>query len=445
MITTHFRKWRIASQFIGVTVPVIFLMIGITAWTTHQHNISRLHDKLVKRAQSISLQVSADREYYTKVIVPRATDLGGSIGENYHQIHGRFPLPATFVQEVSDQLIARGSLFQSRLLSPWPINPSKGPSDPFQREALDYLQKHPTGQFYRLDQVDGRTVFRHMTADLATSQSCLDCHNNHPRSAKHDFKLNEMMGGLEVAFPADQYLQEDREDLLMIMVGGAGLALMLMGLLSLAAHRIITQPLARLSGHMDRRANKITGGLAIPGAAHVGGNELLHFKEFFEQMQQYIFSHQSKLQQHKAALEVGTVRLQEQIEHQTLARLNNERRLRTVLDCANDAIFYIDMEGTVQWCNRKTELLTGRPEADLVGRSIATFFTPESFAKATERLASVKRGDTVSSRVEFDLVQKTGEFLRSEANIASVLEEGKIIGRVVVLRDIARPPIEQPR
>ncbi|TAJ08749.1 MAG: DUF3365 domain-containing protein [Nitrospirae bacterium] len=441
MVTKPFRKWHIASQFIGVTFPIILLIVGIAAWMIHQHNISRLHDKLTKRAQSISLQVMADRNYYTKVIVPRLIELGGSLGANYHQTRGQFPLPVTFVQEVSEQLATQGAIFQSRLLSPWPINPNKGLKDQFHREAFDYLRMHPTGRFYRLDQLEGRTVFRYMTADIAVAQSCLDCHNNHPLSTKHDFKLNDVMGGLEVTFPADQYLQEDRDDLLMMVAGGTGLCLILMGLITIAAHRMITQPLARLSAHMDRHANKITGGLAIPGAAHIGGNELLRFEVFFEQMLAKIFSHQAKIQKHEAALEVGNVRLQEQIEQQAQACLDCEQRLRTVLDCANDAIIYIDLEGTIQWCNQKTEMLTGRPEADLVGRSVEVFLTPESFARARERLASVKRGDTVPSRVEFDLIKKTGEFVRGEANIASVLEEGTVIGRVLVLRDIAEQKV----
>jgi PAS domain S-box-containing protein len=442
--TKPFRRWHVASQFIGVTFPIILLVVGIAAWMIHQHNISRLHDKLTKRAQSISLQVTADRDYYTKVVVPRLIEIGGSLGADYHQTRGQFPLPVTFVQEVSDQLVAKGGLFQSRLISPSPINQNKGLKDQFQREAFDYLRGNPTGQFFRLDQLEGRTVFRYMTADRATSQSCIDCHNNHPLSPRRDFKLNDVMGGLEVFFPADQYLQEDREDWLMMVAGGAGLCVMLMGLITLAAHWMITQPLARLSDHMDRRANKITGGLAIPGAGHIGGgNELLRFEAFFERMLTQIFSHQARIQTHEAALEVGNMHLQEQVERQARFCLDCEQRLRTVLDSANDAIIYIDMEGTIQWCNRKTEMLTGRPEADLVGWSVEAFLTPASFVKAKDRLASVQRGEAVPSRVEFELIKRTGELMRGEANIASVLEEGTVVGRVVVLRDITEQEGQQ--
>jgi len=176
---------------------------------------------------------------------------------------------------------------------------------------------------------------------------------------------------------------------------------------------------------------------------HIGGNELLRFEAFFEQLLAKILAHQTKIQKHKTALEVGTMRLQEQIKHQAQNYIDCEQQLRTVLNCANDAIIYIDLEGKIQWCNRKTELLMGRPKTDLVGWSIEAFLTPASFAKAQDRLASVKRGDTVPSRVEFDLVKRTGELVRGEANIASVLQEGTIIGRVVVLRDIAQQEIEQ--
>lgn len=435
MTVQSFRDNRIVSQFSLLVFPAVLVIVGLAAWTIHQHNVTRLEDKLVKRAQSISLQILADRDYYTRVLVPRVLELGGHISAEYSQTHGHFPLPVVFIQEASDRIVAQGGLFQSRLISPWPINPQRGVSDSFQREAFHVLQGNPTGSFYRLDQVDGRTVFRYLTADRATSQSCVDCHNTHPLSIKRDFKLNDVMGGLEIIFPADQYLQEDRDDALMMAAGGMGLFLILLGLITTGVHQIITRPLARLSSYMDRRVNTVTGGLAIPNAAHDSQNELRRFEAFFERMQACIASHQSKVQAHESALAVCNARLHEHVEQQTQACLTCEQQMKTILDCANDAIMYITTEGRIQWCNFKATKLTGWPEAELIGASIEAFLTPQSFARAQDRLAAVKRGETVPDRVHFEIIKRTGETTRGEANIASMREAGKVVGRVLVLRE----------
>lgn len=97
---TPFRTWRITSQFLLLIFPILLLVIGVAAWVLHQQNVSRLHDKLTKRAQSVGAQILADRDYYAGVIVPRIMQLGGIMEADYRRAHGRFPLPVTFVQEV---------------------------------------------------------------------------------------------------------------------------------------------------------------------------------------------------------------------------------------------------------------------------------------------------------------------------------------------------------
>mgnify|MGYP001611677604 CR=1 FL=1 len=430
-----FRAWRVTSQFAAVIFPIILLVVGSAAWMIHQENVSRLQDKLTKRADSITTQILADRDYYSRVIVPRLIQMGGIVDADYHQAQGRFPLPVTFVQEVSDQIVAQGGLYKSQLISQWPINASKGLSDQFQREAFDYLKSHSAEQFFRLDTLEGRAVFRYLSADRATAQSCLDCHNNHPLSPKRDFKLHDVMGGLEIIIPADQYLQENRTDLLTVLAGGAVLCFVLFSVIGMTVTRTISRPLARLRNRMDREANTIIGGLSIPSPRPIGSNELLRFTAFFDQMRALISSQQKTLQKREAALHVRNIGLEEQVERQVQSCLGCEQRFQLVVNSTSDAIIYIDSEGIIQWCNHKAEILTG--EGDLVGRSFWTFLTPESLVRAQDRLAAVKRGDAIPSLVEFEFIQKTGGAVRREANIASVQENGQIVGRVLVLRDLA--------
>src|SRR5215207_6153382 len=194
-------NWRIGTKLLILTVPLIVLASLVAAWILHTLNTDRLQEKLKSRANSIAHQVMADRQYYGSVIVPRIKDLGGSLGADYHDVHGRFPLPATFVREVSEQLAKARNGYVTRLISPWPINKDKGPRDPFELDAFASLAAHPNEPFVRTDTVEGRAVMRVLVADLASSASCISCHNADPQSPKHDFRLNELMGGLEVIIP----------------------------------------------------------------------------------------------------------------------------------------------------------------------------------------------------------------------------------------------------
>ncbi|MGH7208606.1 MAG: Tll0287-like domain-containing protein, partial [Nitrospiraceae bacterium] len=245
-----FREWRIGTKLILYTIPLIAVMTVLVALVQHERNRGALQDKLIQRARSLHMQIMADRQYYAAVIVPRIGELGGTLGADYKQVPGRFPLPATFVHEVSAFTNKLSEGYSVNLISPWPINKAKGPKDPFQQEAFAYLESHPTGQFFRTDTMEGRAVMRVLMADRASSQSCVECHNAHAQSPKHDFKLGELMGGLEIVMPMDQYVEERQEDLFMTVVGGIVLCALLVGIVVIGSNRTVTRPLGRLASKM---------------------------------------------------------------------------------------------------------------------------------------------------------------------------------------------------
>jgi hypothetical protein len=46
-----------------------------------------------------------------------------------------------------------------------------------------------------------KRFFKAIYADRATSKACVNCHNGHILSSKHDFKLGDVMGGIIISFP----------------------------------------------------------------------------------------------------------------------------------------------------------------------------------------------------------------------------------------------------
>lgn len=304
----HFRGWRVGTKLLVLIVPLLALVTVMTAWGLHERNTAKLTEKLTQRARSLHTQIMADREYYAAVILPRVLTLGGSLGEDYRRVHGRFPLPATFVREVSERTAIVQEGYKANLISPWPINKDKGLTDQFQRDAFATLTANPAGHFFRTDTSKGRAVMRVILADRASAQSCVTCHNAHPQSPKHDFRLNDLMGGLEIEMPMDQYLKESQQDLLMTVGGGTGLCLLVVGIVAFGARQTVTRPLATLASRM----REISGTREAPPpetAVAPPSDEVTQLTATFEQMQAVIAAQQTQLEDANVRLEAQVIEL----------------------------------------------------------------------------------------------------------------------------------------
>lgn len=69
--------------------------------------------------------------------------------------------------------------------------------------------------------------------------------------------------------------------------------------------------------------------------------------------------------------------------------------LQQTIDHANDAIFYLDLEGKILWANRKATEITNYSDQDLITLSFLALLAPHSAVVAQARLAAVRQGETV--------------------------------------------------
>lgn len=146
-------------------------------------------------------QIRTDRTFYTKNIIGKLKrELSGSFfpRADYHNIKGGVPLPATFVRETSESL-GENALYKYDLISKYNINKKKGLRSDFERAAWESLNKDPETPYSRFLSEGNGAVYSYATADIASAQACVTCHNMHGDSPKKDFELGDLMGVLVVS------------------------------------------------------------------------------------------------------------------------------------------------------------------------------------------------------------------------------------------------------
>ena len=187
-----------------------FLIVFITALLTF--GIGLTLGKNLSQSQGIPIRVvadylhavlQADRTFYTQHVVERMEAmLLVTASENWRE-ERTLPLPAQFFKEASRGLQVRGKPFRYRLVSLWPLNPENSPKNEAQRLALEKVVTH--GEVVEGEiQLDNRSYYQAIYPDRAISRACVDCHNARQDSPKNDFKLNDVMGGLEILIPLDE-------------------------------------------------------------------------------------------------------------------------------------------------------------------------------------------------------------------------------------------------
>ena len=140
----------------------------------------------------------ANRSVYTRDIVQRLGPSKESViiaTEHYIDKKG-LPLPAQMFSLVTSEIDSSDYWLSLRSLTP--INYANGPLTPLEEQGLQYVMANPDKAFYAEDDSAGQPSTVGIYADVATVEACVTCHNSHPQSPRHDFKLGDVMGGVIV-------------------------------------------------------------------------------------------------------------------------------------------------------------------------------------------------------------------------------------------------------
>jgi hypothetical protein len=157
-----------------------------------------------KMADSLHAVIAADRQAYAEMIVQRLAidETRIPIAEDWRQAHG-LPMHAQLLRQAAQNIQKGGAEFSYTLRSLWPINSNQGPQTQAEQDGLDSVAQRPDKPYYTEEELGGRSYFTAVYADRATLSSCVQCHNQHPKSPRHDFNLNEVMGAIVVRVPLE--------------------------------------------------------------------------------------------------------------------------------------------------------------------------------------------------------------------------------------------------
>jgi hypothetical protein len=147
--------------------------------------------------------LEADRTVYAKHIVNRLQNENIIYASENWWEENTLLLPAQFLLNASDLIKNMRLGLDYKLISLWPINLHNGAANTFERIGLETVASQPVRPYIGTLQIGGQSYFQAVYPDIAVTPSCVTCHNRHPKSPKHDFKLHDVIGGIVVSIPIE--------------------------------------------------------------------------------------------------------------------------------------------------------------------------------------------------------------------------------------------------
>jgi adenylate cyclase len=156
---------------------------------------------LNRQASDLNSIISSVRSYYASNVVGRilaAPGVATKVTHNYEAVPGAIPIPATLSLELGKVISERQHNISYRFVSDYPFaNRAPHPLDEFEADALRRLRDNPN----QMISSETTSLFSdqvRLVAPVVMGAPCVACHNSHPESPKHDWKVGDVRGLQEV-------------------------------------------------------------------------------------------------------------------------------------------------------------------------------------------------------------------------------------------------------
>jgi hypothetical protein len=140
----------------------------------------------------------AARALWTEEIVQRGTAIGLSFDERWRddEVHAG-PLPALFLRETARNLEHSPLGLSLFLGSPYPVNTANKLSGMQETHFAQLVETGAPQHFFE----ESTARWTSMFSDVAVSDACVTCHNEHAESPKRDWQRGEVMGATTWMYP----------------------------------------------------------------------------------------------------------------------------------------------------------------------------------------------------------------------------------------------------
>lgn len=186
---------------LAVATGAMSLVLAAGNSAEKAHKITTISPR--KMADSLHAVIAADRQAYAELVQRlHADEHRITATENWREAHG-LPVPAQMLRQAAQNIQKQGAEFSYVLRSLAPINDRNGPQTEAEQAGLAAVAKDPAVNYYTEENLGGRSYFTAIYADRVTLPSCAACHNQHPRSPRRNYQLNDVMGAIVVRVPLE--------------------------------------------------------------------------------------------------------------------------------------------------------------------------------------------------------------------------------------------------
>ncbi|WP_447977019.1 methyl-accepting chemotaxis protein [Candidatus Nitrospira bockiana] len=238
-------QMKITQKFIVLIAMVALVVTGIGLYFVYQQEQSKMLYMLEGRGKIIEAQTQVTRSYIAKNYVQKIKNMKKNeevvISQSHLDNPQAIPLPATATREISEELSKTG-LFNARLISGQPLNPSNSAKDRFEEEALKAIMSG-ADSYSKVEEGNGITTFRRATADKATTQACIGCHAGK--------QMGDVLGVLSVSIPMEQIKAASNESMQRAGLTLVAVVLATVGAMYLMLRLVVVRPLVAMT-HISR-------------------------------------------------------------------------------------------------------------------------------------------------------------------------------------------------
>ncbi len=236
-------RWKVVSPLLGAGLIIVVALTWLTMRATRQQVLTTS----IEQARTLTNQMLEVRGYYTRNVVQRLEGSDVRISFDYESRDQSIPVPDTMIHQLNEIFSSQG---EYRLIlysaAPFPYRKDRTVDD-FENAALQAVTRAPDSPFWKVEEVEGKTSLRYVTADVMVEQACVDCHNTVAFSPRRDWKVGDVAGALEVVLPIDRPLATARADSQKRVIILSIAFIAVISLLGYTVNHSVSRPIDRLA------------------------------------------------------------------------------------------------------------------------------------------------------------------------------------------------------